>query len=69
MVTSFCFRDLRPFSRLLAQAFPYDIREDKNNNINYFTEMARKVQAIRRAGSAALDLAYVAAGDLTASGN
>ena len=47
---------------LLATGFPYDIREDKNNNINYFTEMARKVQAIRRAGSAALDLAYVAAG-------
>jgi myo-inositol-1(or 4)-monophosphatase len=47
---------------LLATGFPYDIRENKNNNINYFTEMARKVQAIRRAGSAALDLAYVAAG-------
>lgn len=47
---------------LLATGFPYDIRENKNNNINYFTQMARKVQAIRRAGSAALDLAYVAAG-------
>jgi myo-inositol-1(or 4)-monophosphatase len=47
---------------LLATGFPYDIREDDNNNINYFTEMARKAQAIRRAGSAALDLAYVAAG-------
>ncbi|MCX5857739.1 MAG: hypothetical protein NTZ57_07520 [Deltaproteobacteria bacterium] len=46
----------------LATGFPYDIRENKDNNINYFTEMARKVQAIRRAGSAALDLAYVAAG-------
>ena len=47
---------------LLATGFPYDIRESKDNNINYFIEMARKVQAIRRAGSAALDLAYVAAG-------
>jgi myo-inositol-1(or 4)-monophosphatase len=47
---------------LLATGFPYDIREDGNNNIAYFTDMARKVQAIRRAGSAALDLAYVAAG-------
>jgi myo-inositol-1(or 4)-monophosphatase len=47
---------------LLATGFPYDIRENKDNNINYFTQMARKVQAIRRAGSAALDLAYVAAG-------
>ena len=47
---------------LLATGFPYDIRNDRNNNINYFAEMARKVRAIRRAGSAALDLAYVAAG-------
>lgn len=47
---------------LLATGFPYDIRKDRNNNINYFTVMARKVRAIRRAGSAALDLAYVAAG-------
>jgi len=47
---------------LLATGFPYDIRKDRNNNINYFVEMARKVRAIRRAGSAALDLAYVAAG-------
>jgi myo-inositol-1(or 4)-monophosphatase len=47
---------------LLATGFPYDIRESKNNNINYFNAMALKAQAIRRAGSAALDLAYVAAG-------
>jgi myo-inositol-1(or 4)-monophosphatase len=47
---------------LLATGFPYDIRESKDNNINYFIQMARKVQAVRRAGSAALDLAYVAAG-------
>ncbi len=47
---------------LLATGFPYDIRNDKNNNINYFNGMARTVQAIRRAGSAALDMAYVAMG-------
>ena len=47
---------------LLATGFPYDIRDDKNNNINYFTGMAKSVQAIRRAGSAALDMAYVAMG-------
>jgi len=47
---------------LLATGFPYDIRISKDNNINYFIEMAKKVRAIRRAGSAALDLAYVAAG-------
>ncbi len=47
---------------LLATGFPYDIRRDPNNNINYFSGMALKAQAIRRAGSAALDLAYTAAG-------
>jgi myo-inositol-1(or 4)-monophosphatase len=47
---------------LLATGFPYDIREDRNNNINYFVSMALNAQAVRRAGSAALDLAYLAAG-------
>lgn len=47
---------------LLATGFPYDIRRNPNNNINYFTGMLLKAQAIRRAGSAALDLAYTAAG-------
>lgn len=47
---------------LLATGFPYDIRESQENNINYFNIMAVKAQALRRAGSAALDLAYLAAG-------
>ncbi len=47
---------------LLATGFPYDIRTNSDNNINYFSEMALRAQAIRRAGSAALDLAYVASG-------
>jgi myo-inositol-1(or 4)-monophosphatase len=47
---------------LLATGFPYDLRNDENNNMNYFNGMARNAQAIRRAGSAALDMAYVAMG-------
>jgi myo-inositol-1(or 4)-monophosphatase len=47
---------------LLATGFPYDIRESNENNLNYFNVMAKEVQALRRDGSAALDLAYVAAG-------
>jgi len=50
------------FRSLLATGFPYDIRDDGNNNMNYFRAMALQAQAIRRAGSAALDMAYVAAG-------
>jgi myo-inositol-1(or 4)-monophosphatase len=47
---------------LLATGFPYDVRDSEENNMNYFSLMAVHVQAIRRAGAAALDMAYVAAG-------
>ena len=47
---------------LLATGFPYDLREDRNNNMNYFQALAMSAQAVRRSGSAALDLAYLAAG-------
>jgi myo-inositol-1(or 4)-monophosphatase len=49
---------------LLATGFPYDIRVSPDNNINFFNTMALKAQAIRRAGAAALDLAYLASGRL-----
>jgi len=47
---------------LLATGFPYDIRESPNNNLREFAEFATAALAIRRAGSAASDLAYVACG-------
>ncbi len=47
---------------LLATGFPYDIRQSSNNNLAEFSTFAVHAQAIRRAGSAALDLSYVAAG-------
>lgn len=47
---------------LLATGFPYDLRASKDNNLNFFSEFAVKAQAIRRAGSAALDLCYLASG-------
>lgn len=47
---------------LLATGFPYDLRESKENNLNHFTNFTLKAQAIRRAGSAALDLSYLACG-------
>jgi len=54
---------IRDISRsLLATGFPYDIRDSEENNLDYFNAMAVNVQAIRRAGAAALDLAYLAAG-------
>jgi len=47
---------------LLATGFPYDIRTSEDNNLDFFNALAVRAQAIRRAGAAALDLAYVAAG-------
>jgi len=47
---------------LLATGFPYDIRESQLNNFDHFHNFAVRAQAVRRAGSAALDLCYVAAG-------
>ena len=42
--------------------FRSDIRDTPNNNLNHFCRFALKVQGLRRTGSAALDLCYVAAG-------
>jgi myo-inositol-1(or 4)-monophosphatase len=47
---------------LLSTGFPYDIRTSPDNNLDFFACFALKAQAIRRAGSAALDLCYVACG-------
>lgn len=47
---------------LLVTGFPYDIRETAENNLEHFARFARISQGVRRLGSAALDLCYVAAG-------
>ncbi len=47
---------------LLATGFPYDIRTTQIDNLNHFANFYKKSQAIRRAGSAALDLCYLAMG-------
>jgi len=47
---------------LLVTGFAYDIRDTPNNNLNHFARFALKAQGLRRTGSAALDLCYVAAG-------
>ena len=49
---------------LIATGFPYDKRESPVNNLDHFQRFALRTQGVRRAGSAALDLAYVAAGRL-----
>ncbi len=46
----------------LATGFPYDIRTNPDNNLDHFARFATRALAIRRAGAAAIDLAYVACG-------
>ena len=47
---------------LLATGFPYDLRESPVNNIAHFNHFLTRAQAIRRCGSAAMDLCCVACG-------
>ncbi|MFA5145981.1 MAG: inositol monophosphatase family protein [Candidatus Omnitrophota bacterium] len=47
---------------LLATGFSYGVREKKETNIENFKNFLMRAQGIRRAGSAALDLCYVACG-------
>jgi len=51
---------------LAATGFPYDREEENENNLPEFNRMILAIQGIRRGGSAALDLCYVAAGRLDA---
>lgn len=46
----------------LATGFPYDRRVGASNNVGMLDCFLRRSQGVRRAGSAALDLAYVACG-------
>ena len=47
---------------LLVTGFPYDIRTTTENNLDHFSRFSIISQGVRRLGSAALDLCYVAAG-------
>jgi myo-inositol-1(or 4)-monophosphatase len=51
-----------PSRALLVTGFPYNIAENPNNAIEHFDAFLRLGILVRRLGSAALDLAYVAAG-------
>jgi myo-inositol-1(or 4)-monophosphatase len=47
---------------MLVTGFPYNIAENPNHAIEHFVNYLLHSQAVRRMGSAAIDLAYVAAG-------
>ncbi|MCS7059639.1 MAG: inositol monophosphatase family protein [Anaerolineae bacterium] len=49
---------------LLITGFPYDYAHNPRNNLRAFDAFNRRCQAVRRIGSAALDLCFVAAGQI-----
>lgn len=49
---------------LVATGFPYDKDVSENNNLKEFNRIITLIQGIRRMGSAAIDLSYVACGRL-----
>ncbi len=49
---------------LVATGFPYDKAVSENNNLKEFNRIILRIQGIRRSGSAAMDLSYVACGRL-----
>jgi myo-inositol-1(or 4)-monophosphatase len=51
-------------SSLLSTGFPYDRMRVPENNAVQLGKLINKIQGVRRSGSLALDLAYVAAGRL-----
>ena len=51
---------------LVATGFAYDVHDSENDNLASFRKVVKAARGIRRDGSAALDLCYVAAGRLDA---
>jgi len=49
---------------LLVTGFAYDIRTSRRNNVGHFFHFSLRCRGVRRTGSAALDLCYVADGRL-----
>ena len=47
---------------LLVTGFPYDIHTSDQDNLEPFARFIKQAQAVRRLGSAALDMVYVACG-------
>jgi myo-inositol-1(or 4)-monophosphatase len=52
----------RMIQSLLVTGFPYDISQNPEQAVERFVEFLMAAQGVRRLGSAALDLSYVAAG-------
>lgn len=52
----------RLIESMMATGFPYTIRDNPDHAIQHFVNVLMEVQGVRRLGSAAVDLCYVACG-------
>ena len=60
-----CVSDVEPLEKaLVVSGFPYDIRERVDEYLPAWREFLKRAQGVRRFGSAAIDMAYVAMGRL-----
>jgi myo-inositol-1(or 4)-monophosphatase len=60
-----CVSQEREIGRaLLATGFAYDVHRSEDDNVDHFAHFVKRARGLRRDGSAALDLCYVAAGRL-----
>ena len=57
-----CSSKCRIEESVVATGIPYDKNQNPDNNIKELSKVAPKVRGLRRLGSAAMDLCYVAAG-------
>jgi myo-inositol-1(or 4)-monophosphatase len=55
-------RSTKLIKSLLVTGFPYDVRDDLQGKLRWFNRLMGQARAVRRDGSAALDLCYVGAG-------
>lgn len=53
-------KDLK--TAIVCTGFSYDVQTNPNNNLNNFAQFVLNAQAVRRVGSAVLDLCYLACG-------
>ena len=61
--TRICISTTNTIGRaILVTGFAYDVQTSRDNNLDHFANFILKAQAVRRDGSAALDLAYLACG-------
>ncbi len=49
---------------LLVTGFPYDVSTSDRHNLDHYSRFTMQTQGVRRLGSAALDLCYIASGRL-----